>query len=39
MGEHLCAHFYEEGHKEIEDIQIKIIDQTDVNDPTLIEGF
>ena len=38
-GEHLYAHFYEEGHKGIEDIQVKIIDWTDVNDPTFREGF
>ena len=29
-GEHLYTHFYEEGHKGIEDIQVKIIDRTDV---------
>ena len=33
-GEHLYAHFLEEGHKGIEDIQVKIIDRTNVNDPT-----
>ena len=38
-GEHLYAHFYEDGHKGIEDIQVKIIDCTDVNDPTFKEGF
>ena len=38
-GEHLYAHLYEEGHKRIEDIQVKIIDGTDVNDPTFREGF
>ena len=38
-GEHLHAHFYEEGQKRVEDIQVKIIDQTDVNDPTFKEGF
>ena len=38
-GEHLYAHFLEEGHKGIEDIQVKIIDLTDVNDPTYREGF
>ena len=38
-GEHLYAHFHEEGHKGIEDIQVKIIDRTDVNDPTCREGF
>ena len=38
-GEHLYAHFFEGGHKGIEDIQVKIIDRTDVNDPTYKEGF
>ena len=33
-GKHLYAHFHEEGHKGIEDIQVKVIDRTDVNDPT-----
>ena len=32
-GEHFYAYFYEEGHKGIEDIQVKIIHRTDVNDP------
>ena len=36
VGEHLYAHFYEEGHKGIEDIQVKIIDCTDVNDLNFI---
>ena len=34
----IYAHFYE-GNKGIEDIEVKIIDQTDVNDSTLREGF
>ena len=38
-GEHLYAHFYEEGHKGIENIQVKIIDRTDINDPKFREGF
>ena len=37
-SEHLYAYFYEE-HKKIEDIKVKIIDQTDVNDPTFRESF
>ena len=31
--------FFEEGHKEIEDIQVKTIDRTDVNDPTYKEDL
>ena len=38
-GEYLYAHFHEEAHKGIEDIQVKIIDRTDVNDPTCREGY
>ena len=37
-GEHLYAYFFEDRHKGIEDIQVKIIDRTDVNDPTNREG-
>ena len=37
MGEHLYAHFYEEGHKGIEDIQEKIIDRTDVSPTRLAQ--
>ena len=37
-GEHLYGHFFEEGHKDIEE-SVKIIDRTDVNDPTYREGF
>ena len=30
-GEHLYAHFYEEGHEGIENRTVKIIDKTNVN--------
>ena len=39
VGEHPYVDFDEEGHRGIEDIQVKIIDRTDVNDPTFREGF
>ena len=38
-GEHLCAHFYEEEHEGIENMIVKIIDKTDINEPTTREGF
>ena len=38
-GEHLYSHFLEAGHKGIVDMRVKIIDKTNVNDPTNREGF
>ena len=38
-GEHLCAHFFEDEHIGLEDLSVKIIDVTDVRDPTAREGF
>lgn len=32
-GKHLCQHFYEGGHKGIDDITVKVIDETNLNDP------
>ena len=38
-GEHLYAHFYEEGHEGIENMAVKIIDKTNINEPTTREEF
>ena len=38
-GEQLYSHFLEAGHKGIEDMRVRIIDKTNVNDPTNREGF
>ena len=38
-NEHLYAHFYEEGHRGILDMSVKIIDKTNVNEPTNRQGF
>ena len=38
-GEHLYAHFYEEGHEGIESMAVKIIDKMNINEPTIREGF
>ena len=38
-GEHLYAHFYEEGHEGIENMIVKIIDKTNISEPTIKEGF
>ena len=38
-GEHLYAHFYEEGHRGILDMSVKITDKTNVKEPTKREGF
>ena len=38
-GEHLYAHFFEEGHLGLEDLDIQIIDVTDKRDPTKRESF
>ena len=32
-------HFFNNGHNGLEDVQVKIIDKTNVNDPTTREGF
>ena len=36
-GGHLYAHFYEEGHEGIENMIVKIIDKTNINEPTTRE--
>ena len=38
-GEHLYEHFYEEGHEGLNDVTVKIIDKTDVSQPTIRESF
>ena len=38
-GEQPYSHFLEAGHKGIEDMRVKIIDKTNVNDLTNREGF
>ena len=38
-GEHLYAHFSKEGQRGILDMSIKIIDKTNINEPTNNEGF
>ena len=38
-GEHLYKHFFEDGHKVLEKMVVKIIDKTNINDPTNREGF
>lgn len=38
-GEHLYAHFFEVGHRGLEDVRVKVIDKTDLNEPTNREGF
>ena len=38
-GGHPYSNFFETGHKGIEDMRVKIIDTTNVNDPTKREGF
>ena len=39
-GEHIFAHFFFEiGHYGLEDVEIKVIDKTNVNDPTTRESF
>ena len=35
----MYAHFYEEGHEGIENMTVKIIDKTNINEPTIREGF
>ena len=38
-GEYLYSHFFSESHKGLEDVNVMIIDKTDLNDPTNREGF
>ena len=38
-GEHLYAHFFGVGHEGLSDVSVKIIDKTNVNEPTIREGF
>ena len=38
-GEHLYAHFFEEGHLRLEDLEVQIIDVTDKRDHTKRESF
>ena len=38
-GKHLYAHFFEEGHLGLEDLEAQIIDVTDKRDPTKRESF
>ena len=39
LEEHLYMHFFEDGHKELEGMMVKIIDKTNINDPKNREGF
>ena len=39
FGEYLYAHFFSEGHHRIDDIQVQIIDVTDVAWPTVRESY
>ena len=38
-GKHLYAYFFEDEHIGLGDVSVKIIDVTDVRDPTVREGF
>ena len=38
-GEHLYKHFFDDGHKGLEKMVVKIIDKMNINDPTNREGF
>ena len=38
-SEHFYPHFFEEGHRGIEDILVTTIDKTNVNEPTQRERF
>ena len=38
-GEYLYSHFFSEGHKELEDVNVMVIDKTDLNDPANREDF
>ena len=38
-GKHLYAHFFEEGHFGLEDLEVQIIDVTDKRDTTKRESF
>ena len=37
-AEHLYAHFFGVGHERLSDVSVKIIDKTNVNEPTIREG-
>ena len=39
LGEHLYAHFFEDGQRGLEDVIVMIIDKTDVSKPVEREGF
>ena len=38
-GVHLYAHFFELGNNGLDDLVVKVIDRTNVNDPTVREVF
>ena len=38
-GEHLYAHFWEDGHGSLNDVMVQIIDVTDARDPTYRDTF
>ena len=38
-GEHLYAHFWEDGHKGLKDVSAQIVDVTNVRDPSCREAF
>ena len=38
LGEHLYAHFFEDGHRGLEDVIVMIMDKTDVSKPEEREG-
>ena len=38
-GEHLYAQFFDEGHVGLADVEVMVIDRTNVNDQTQREGF
>ena len=38
-GEHLYAHFFEKGHAGLADVEVMIVDRTNVNYPSEREGF
>ena len=38
-GKHLYVHFFELGHNRLDRLVVKVIDRTNVNEPTVREGF
>ena len=38
-SEHLLAHFWENDHKELDDVCVQVIDVTNIRDPTCREAF